>query len=519
MVIVHNVISASTSVDFKYFDTHHLFGLETQGTYTFSIDDLEYREGERILNHTEAFEALREAYTTKQVVAKIGTDIFNEGVITNLSRAVQGSTNSNEVVISIRESKPVAEDGNLREVSRTIPVPHKLTSFSENFSFQRSGSDISYVRNVSLQYSQDISEQFLNNAYIFLKNTFFRNRPNFGYQTDGLSEKARFDQEFRPKISENYDLVNKSVSFTENFVGSDPQADSKYSRKLTYALRNTEKGFLEKEYSIEVIGLKTPIHQHALSGTKREIDRIIADEAAEFGDPVSIDKAVAKDSGKITTTMLFTTDSSINQAGSFTYSVTKSKNDSFLEYSVDMERKQKGKSVRRAYASVLDDWSTDTAIGKTKANLMFPETNTLTLYEKSRQTGFSPNDAGIKETVTYTTDPSFNTSGDDVLKQKIRVNQTNQVERIFRFIVPKDKERVQRRFPKEAGTLGQKTISVEIIKRKGADTDTAESEAFTRAESERPPSSTNNWLVEKTSSIDPFNGVITTNLVYNFFTP
>ena len=171
-IVVHNVISASTNINFNYLESEHLFGLDVEGTYTFSIDELEYEQGQVIFNGEEAFTALRKIYHSQQLVAKIGTDIYRQGVITNLERQQENTVNSNTVTISIREKQKAAAGNSFTFINESIPKPEKVSSFSETFSFARQGNTTSYTRNISLQYEQDVGDQFLDDAYIFIKNIF-----------------------------------------------------------------------------------------------------------------------------------------------------------------------------------------------------------------------------------------------------------------------------------------------------------------------------------------------------------
>lgn len=514
-LIVHTVTSASTSINYKYLGSTHLFGLEITGTYTFSIDDLELIEDGTLLEHDDAFKALRRTYTNKILRAKIGADIFRAGIVKSISRPEQNSLNSNEVTITITEHKQISDDGELSDLTSKIPSPQKLESFSETFDFQRSGSEVSYTRNISLKYAEDISDQFLNNAYIFIKGIYLNSRPEFGYQFDGLSEKLRFNNRLRPRITENYDLINKSVTFSENMTLSEKSSNSRYSKAITYSIRNTSDGFLEKEYNIEIVGLRDPVSAHSKDGAKAVIAELISDETAQFGDPILIDKTVGNDSGRILIRMLFSTDRSKNQISTFTYSVSRSTNQSYLDYKVDMERARNNQNVIGAYNELVTDWKNDLDTPKAKIEVLFPDANILNIYEKARDTSFTPHIPSIRESITYTTDPSYNNTDPSILKSNVSISENQSVERIFEFVVPKDKERIQRLFPEEEGTLGERSVSVELIKRKGSDDETSEEEAFVVAEAFKPTAE--HWITQKSSSLNPTNGVTNVSITYNYF--
>lgn len=509
--IVHNVIEGGAQIDFEYLGSHHMFGLRRAGSYTFSIDELHYEEGEILYSAEEAFTALRKAYTKKQIAAKIGVDIYRAGIITSLQRETENSINHNTVRISIEERERVEDDGELSYINESVPSPQKLRSFSDTYSFQRSADQVSYNRNISISYADDLSDQFLNNAYMFIKNVYYRNRQAYGFQTDGLSEKLKSNSGFSPRVSENYDLINKTVSINENLNASN--VDGNYSKKVTYSIETTREGFREKNYNVEIIGLKKPVHHEALNGIKAVLDQIKSDNESEFGNPISINKGVAKDAGIITADINFSTNPSINQENTFVYSVQRERDRSFFRYTISSTRKTSDKDKSSGYSKILSTWENEQNIPKQKVSVLFPEASEDNLFESSRSTTFNPFNLELQENIVYSSDPAYNTTG-DTLKKNVSVSVENPVERINIFNVPTERTRVQRLFKNTRNSLGKKVINVELIKKKDAGVLASEQEALNIAK--QPPSGTN-WIAQKSSSIDPANGVTTASITYSFF--
>lgn len=510
-LLIHTVNSASTQVNFKYLDSHHLFGLEVVGNYTFDITELEYNDGIAILEDAAGFDALQKAYSNQHLVAKIGTDIFHAGVITSLSLNSSSQKNHNTATITIKETKRVEDDGELSYLNASIPSPQKVQSFSDTVNFNRTDGSVSYSRRVSLQYDEDLSEEFLNNAYMFLKNIYYTNRPNFGYQVDGLSEKTRMDGGFRPQISEEYDLINKSISFGENLTFGNVQGS--YSKSSSYTLGNTENGFLQKSYNVDIVGLIEPTAHSALNGLTETIDLLAAENLTEFGSPVSISKNISKDSSQLTATVTFNTDPQQNQTDTFTYSASRTQNASFFDYSISTNRKSSAKDKATAYSNLKSKWASEQALLKEKISALFPEVSTGELFEISRALTFDPFEISLSENVTFSTNPDYDTSG-DTIKSKTSINSELPVERIHEFNVPKDKARVQRLFRDSKNSLGKKQITVELVKKQGSDLIAAEAEALAIAL--QPPAGTS-WVSDKSSSIDPKNGTTTATISYNYF--
>ncbi len=69
MLLIHKISAATSSNTFKYFDSTHLFGFTQESTYTCSVADVSYDNGQVLL---VGVDALRAAYTVPVLAAKIG---------------------------------------------------------------------------------------------------------------------------------------------------------------------------------------------------------------------------------------------------------------------------------------------------------------------------------------------------------------------------------------------------------------------------------------------------------------
>ncbi|MDB4314553.1 hypothetical protein N9955_00840 [bacterium] len=412
-LIINKVKSASVQVNYNYLESDYLFGYTLSASYVIDFTDVTFTNDQGVLYN--GIEALREAYQSKHLTARIGGDEFQNARLTSQSFNETTLAGSSECSVSIEEEKRL-DDYTSNTFAQNIPSPQLIESFQESFSFSRSEANYSSARSVSIKYKQDAGDQFLNNAKLFLKNYYFDSRPNLGYQVDGISENGRFDQNFRPKISETIDLIGLSVSLQENLQTSTIESD--YSRAETYSLDVTEKGFLNKKYSVTIQALREPLELVGNEAAKTVVADLAAQNLAEFGKAYEITKGVDKDGGIVTINMSFSTDPSLNESTSVKYTISRSNKDGVYEYTISINYTGDGKTPMEKLENAKTLWEATLTTYMTKINSIFTVSGVV--YEKSRTTTFSHKEGKLSESVVYTTDESYNpdTLDDGILKLK-----------------------------------------------------------------------------------------------------
>ena len=82
-LIVNNVVSSSVKIEYSYLDSDELFGFIVEASYEIDISDVQFDAGGGVLLSGRA--AIRTAYETQNITARIGGDEFVNGLITSLS--------------------------------------------------------------------------------------------------------------------------------------------------------------------------------------------------------------------------------------------------------------------------------------------------------------------------------------------------------------------------------------------------------------------------------------------------
>lgn len=457
-LIINKVSSASLQVNYSYLGSDLLFGYETVGTYKIDFADITYTNEENIL--FEGIEALRQAYQQKNLVASIGGDSYTNGRLTSQTFEESSLVGNGSCSVTIEESKRL-DDYSGNEFAENIPSPQWIESFSETFSFSRSGDTYSSSRNVSLKYKQDAGSQFLNNAKVFLTDIYFNFRPNLGYHVDGISENGRFNGGFRPLVTETIDLLGLSVSIQENLETS--FIDGDHSKRQTYSLEVDESGYLSKKYTVEIKAIKEPLEAVADAACIAITDALIAENNANFGIPIEIGKGINKDGGMITLNISFTNNPLLNKFNTVTYSVTKSMRNIFYDYALNIEFASEGKNQIEKDANVNAYWASTIPTYKTKVQSLFAEATLI--YEQSRSTAFQVKDAKISDSVVYTTDTSYNVIL-PILKFKSSSSTSAKVDRIRLFVDITDKK--EKMEVSGLTTLGNGSITLEAVASRSA---------------------------------------------------
>lgn len=460
-LIVTNVLSSALEVSYEYLNPDELFGYTVRGTYEIDISDINIETNDTTL--LQGRDAIKHAYGRPNIVARIGADDYLNGRISSYRFSENTLVGSETVTITIEEGRRL-DDYSSTQFAKFIPNPQDVESFTESYTFDRNGGNYNSVRNISLSYKKDAGNQFLNDAKTFLTNYYFGNRPTLGYQEDGISENARIDKNFRGLISENYDLINLSVSLTEKVSSSFVDSSNKISRKQTQDLQISEQGYLTKIHKIQLESLRLDSENVLTSAIGEIVDELKAAEQAQFGNPFSISKGISKDGNTASLTVSFSTDPNKSQETIESYSGTEVKAGRFKEYDLVIKYNSEGKNNRQKFLNSKNAWVAGQQLNILRISRLFSPT--VDIFEKSRSTNFAKTEGIVSETVKFTTDDSYKENDDGILKIKKTLNKSHQINRIDKvFDLASLEEHVVQNSLK---TVGSATVSATATASQGA---------------------------------------------------
>ena len=424
-IIVNNVINASFQINYSYLESDELFGYDITATYTIDLADTNFQAGDTVLE--QGREAIQAAYRRPNIVARIGSDEFLNGRITNVSFGEGSLVGTETAAITIQESRRL-ESYSSTNFTKYIPNPHLVNSFTESYDFSRADNTYSYTRQVSLQYKQEAGDQFLHNAKVFLTNYYFANRPNYGYQEDGISENATVDKNYRGVLSETYDLLGLSVSLNEKFESSFIDPSNNISRGETQTTTIDQRGYLNKDFTFRLTSLRYDSQNVLSEAIKSIVDEVQSANQSALGSPYSIEKGIAKDGNSATLTIRYSTDPSKSQEDSIAYSGSSSKVQRFTEFTLSITYSSRGKNNLERFNSAKAIWVAEQPRNESKIIGLFHPLESI--FEKSRNTNFQRGEGKIVESIVFTTDPSYAPREDGILKFKINTSKTHQINRI-----------------------------------------------------------------------------------------
>lgn len=163
-------------------------------------------------------------------------------------------------------------------------LAHFLDDFSEDFSFERSENSITYTHQVSLKFSEAVeiaSSPRLTGPIALAKEfagklfqTKSAGRPDFAFTDSQLqSIYQTFDDDHHRTISEDYDNINNTCSFTENFTAYENiDGSNNYSTKATQSFEYGGDGIITVREKGEILGLLTDNYAAA----ENALDSVIA---------------------------------------------------------------------------------------------------------------------------------------------------------------------------------------------------------------------------------------------------
>ena len=507
---VTKINSESSTVSFNYLETEAVWGLIISSSYEFDLSDLSYTDQDDILH--EGIDALNAVYLQQNIVGKIGSNEIRNGLVTSISYPESPNVGKTTASISIEERQRVDSHGALSDILSYVPSPQDVESFTESFSFQRGANSYSRSRNVSLKYRQDAGHFFLDKVRVFVQSMLFDSRPVIGYQSDGISEKARFDTFLKPIVTENINLLTKEVSFSENvqsnFINdADPYSDP-YSEEIKVTFSIDDRGYKTKSYNATLKALKEPLELNILNAIKDFIDRINQENSAEFNYPTSISRTINSDGGTASVSMSFTNDPSVNAITNASYNVSKSNQGAWDQYSFSIDISSKGPNRNAAYSASKAYWLNNYNNGPNKISALFGDYNNL--FEISRNTQFNKFEKLITETITYSTNPIYQPDG-DIIKKEIQFTDNIGVDR--HSITPILAEREFLTLRGAGKNLSTRTVSVNLV---GKAPSSLENQAVSIAEG-FPPSAGYVYISSKTSTYDPINGTSSASVEFQYF--
>jgi hypothetical protein len=458
-IFITKINSASTNVNFNYLDSEAIWGRTLSCSYDFDISDVSYIDQDDVLY--EGVDALNRVYLQKNIVGKIGSDEIINGLVTSISYPEGPNVGKTTASISIEERQRVDSHGSLSDILNNIPSPQDVESFSESFSFERGQNSYSSSRDISLKYKQDAGNFFLNKAKIFIQSIFLDLRPSFGYQEDGISEKARFNTYIKPIITEKIDFLNKSVSFSENININrlnDSEAENS-SEEITIDISIDNNGYTNKNYNANLIALKEPLELNILNTVSAFLDKTYQENFQEFKYPISISRSINSDGGRASVSISFSNNPSLNSIINANYSVSKTKAESYDEYTFQNSISSRGPNKNASFLNSKNYWINNFNIGLQKIPLLFTEVTSNNLYEKSRSVSFEKFNRIINETVVYSSDPQYQING-DILNKNVEISDNLGVTR--HTLTPILAERILLRERAGSKTISDRSIDVSL---------------------------------------------------------
>jgi hypothetical protein len=419
-LIVNNVTSASETVTYNYLSEEECFGATRQGSYTINISDAQFDDNSTPL--LSGIEALKAAYRQKQIAANIAGHIYNRGRLISLNfdeTSLVGSVNATIVIeenIFIQKDAPIFVDKVIR--------PHHLESFEENYSFNRQDDSYSYTRNLSVKYKEKSGAvEFLEEIQLFLSDYFVNNRLSYGYQTDGISENARFDEGFYGKISESIDLLSLSVSLTENFDSGEIDVANNVGVKKTYTLSEDEDGYQTKDINITLSSLAFNSRTTLQTAVKNIVDSTVAAETISL---ISSSKGFTVDGREASITLKFSANpKNKTQGDNIVFSCSKSQTSDNRTYTLNISYSSAdGTTNAEKFTNTVNFWtSQDHTNDDSYVKRLF--SGETTLYETNRNTKFDYAGLKISETVAFSNEDLYQEVENGIIKYSLVGNSNN----------------------------------------------------------------------------------------------
>ena len=191
-------------------------------------------------------------------------------------------------------------------------------------------------------------------------------------------------------------------------------------------------GFIEKVHNVEITSLRRDSENVIQEAIKNIVDELVSADEDEFGTPFSIQKGITKDGNKASLSVAFSTDPRKSQDERISYSGQEEKVGRFIEYTLSISYKNKGKNNKERFAETKKTWESSQTENPTRIQRLFHPLQPF--VEKSRQTTFNKTEGSVNENIVFTTDLSYKDEQDGLLKFKMTLDKEHQIKRIEKFL-------------------------------------------------------------------------------------
>lgn len=394
-LIINNVTSGSQSIRYNYLTEEEAFGFTKEGSYQINVSDIQFEEGTVLLS---GIEAIKLAYENRFIAANIAGHKYTRGRITSLSFSESNLAGSIVASVVIEESEvmPNRDSGLFAD---NLLRPEHIESFSESFSFERSGDSYKYSRDLNIKYKESSgAANFLTETKSFLFDYFTNNRPQYGNEIDGISEDARFDKAFHGNLSEQVDLINLSFSLSESFDSGDIDLANSVSTKKKYTLSVDDGGYETKTINLELYSLNYNTNTTLKNAVKNLITTIITEEGS---DPKSINKGFTVDGNQASVTLSFSNNPKDAGGDNIYFNCSKSESDGKVKYSLSISySSSNGATNAEKFQSAVNLWKAQNpSLDNSYVTRLFSEADPI--YETNRSSKFDSGKSEVSQTISF----------------------------------------------------------------------------------------------------------------------
>lgn len=229
-----------------------------------SIETDLFEEYSPLYDIWEEMDDIRNRFSDFQEIYLNGVSV-GSGRVTNISFPTSRDPRSSEYIVNLEVFR-TGNWGNLSGEGYNFNISEfskYINSFNEYFTTnENKDGTVGYSRNLSFSAlnPESTNEEYLSNVKTFASG-FFAYDPLFSTVQRGYPD---FYEDFGSKrITESYDTINGSFTFSENFIG--PQSGKTYKHEYSISVNlSTEKSSITQ--TGKIIGVKTPILTNATIG-------------------------------------------------------------------------------------------------------------------------------------------------------------------------------------------------------------------------------------------------------------
>jgi hypothetical protein len=421
------LLRANLSHSYENDVADELISIARVGTYVFAVVDDTADNGNTL--GTELV-SLTSAYKNRAVFAgRIAGHDYTEGRVKSINTGSNNLNGDAEITVVIEEKIKNETAPVQNYFFDLVPKPHLLNGISESETYDRSGSNLTYTRNVSFSYNQDANISDFKTDIIQFVSDYKAKREKLSSKIDGITDFFAADDTTDSDYTEVIDEKSLSYSLTETVTLGEVNGSYTLVQKETETVDRD--GYKNKSVQATITSLKNARNTNLQNSMKLVVAKIISESSSYAvvppAKPISSTRGFNVDSKQASVTLVFSNRPEDRTGDVVNYSVSEIESNNIKAYTLNINfRNADGLTKAAKWTNTKSLYSSKQSTLLTYIQNLFGQSAAAT--EVSKTADFNRSENKITQNVSFTTDNIYPAGLPDGILSESFSSRTDNIE-------------------------------------------------------------------------------------------